>query len=43
MPPIYQKIMNTIQLWILNGTYRTNEKLPSEAELMKEFNTSQLQ
>jgi GntR family transcriptional regulator of arabinose operon len=42
MPPIYQKIMNTIQLWILNGTYRTNEKLPSEAELMKEFNTSRI-
>lgn len=42
MPPIYQKIMNTIQMWISNNTYKVNDKLPSEAQLMEEFNTSRI-
>lgn len=42
MPPIYQKIMNAIQLWITNNTYKAHDKLPSEAQLMKEFNTSRI-
>ncbi|MGL1893349.1 MAG: GntR family transcriptional regulator [Spirochaetaceae bacterium] len=42
MPPIYQNIMNTIQLWISDGKYKVNDKLPSEAMLMKEFKTSRI-
>jgi DNA-binding LacI/PurR family transcriptional regulator len=42
MPPIYQKIMNTIQLWISNNTYKANDKLPSETQLMEVFHTSRI-
>ena len=42
MPPLYQKIMNEIQVWISNDKYKANDKLPSEAILMKEFNTSRI-
>lgn len=42
MPPIYKKIMNSIQLKITNNTYSAHDKLPSESELMKEFNTSRI-
>lgn len=42
MVPAYRKIMNTIQQWISNGKYNANEKLPSEAMLMKEFKTSRI-
>lgn len=42
MPPIYQKIMNEIQLLISNNTYKANDKLPSETQLMKQFHTSRI-
>lgn len=40
--PLYQIIINTIQEQILTGEFRKDDKLPSEAQLMEEFNTSRI-
>ena len=40
--PLYQIIINTIQERIQTGEFRKDDKLPSEAQLMEEFNTSRI-
>ncbi|MDC7234746.1 MAG: GntR family transcriptional regulator, partial [Spirochaetales bacterium] len=42
MIPLYQNIINTLQERISKGEYSKDEKLPSEARLMEEFNTSRI-
>jgi GntR family transcriptional regulator len=40
--PIYQQIKETIKRWITDGVFTPSQKIPSEAELMKEFKVSRL-
>ena len=40
--PVYQQIKETIKSWLLDGVYKPSQKIPSESELMKEFNVSRL-
>jgi GntR family transcriptional regulator of arabinose operon len=40
--PVYQTIINTIQEWIQKGKFQSNDKLPSETQLMEEFSTSRI-
>jgi len=40
--PAYRKIINTIQEWIQKGRFQSDDKLPSEAQLMEEFSTSRI-
>ncbi|RKX89753.1 MAG: hypothetical protein DRP70_02830 [Spirochaetes bacterium] len=42
MQPLYQKIIEELSTSIVSGSYKPNEKLPSEAELMRSFNTSRI-
>jgi len=42
MLPRYQEIINTLHNRILNGEYGEEGKLPSEAQLMSEFDTSRI-
>ena len=42
MLPTYQIIINSLQEQIQKGQYKDDEKLPSEAKLMEEFNTSRI-
>jgi len=42
MKPLYQVIIENITASIESGIYRPNGKLPSEADLMKSFNTSRI-
>lgn len=40
--PLYQTIINTIQERIRKAEFKTDDKLPSEAQLMDEFKTSRI-
>lgn len=40
--PVYQQIKETIKSWIIDGVYQPSEKIPSESELIKEFDVSRL-
>jgi len=42
MKPLYQKIIEDISSTVVSGSCKPNEKLPSEADLMKQFNTSRI-
>lgn len=42
MVPLYQIIINTIHERIQTGKFHKDDKLPSEAQLMEEFNTSRI-
>ena len=38
--PIYARILDTLRQRIAEGVYRVGESLPTEAELVLEFNVS---
>jgi GntR family transcriptional regulator len=40
--PIYQQIKEKIKNWITDGVYKPSQKIPSESELIKEFDVSRL-
>jgi len=40
--PLYYQLCSTIKNYILDGTLRFGEKLPSEAELADSFNVSRI-
>ena len=42
MKPLYRIIMEELTSLINSGSYRPNEKLPSESELMNKYNTSRI-
>ncbi|MBN2059771.1 MAG: GntR family transcriptional regulator [Deltaproteobacteria bacterium] len=40
--PVYQQIKEAIKNWIIDGVYKSSQKIPSETELIKEFGVSRL-
>lgn len=42
MKPLYQQIIEDLTASIETGTYKPNGKLPSESDLMREFDTSRI-
>ena len=42
MKPLYKIIIDELSLSMESGIYKPNEKLPSEADLMRKFDTSRV-
>ena len=40
--PVYQQIKEKIKNWITDGVYKPSQKIPSESELIREFDVSRL-